>query len=365
MPSTAAFRHVSYVASGAIACAVLPVVAAEVDFSQCVGIADASTRLACYDVAAGRKELPPGVIADAQPETLDTAPSASAKTSQDPVFRHDSGYQPKPKVSLLDSRWELDPDSKLGTFHLRAYRPVYVLPAFYATSLNRKPSSPSPDNQVADAIDIDRSELKFQLSFKAKLWENIFGDNGDLWTGYTQVSHWQVFNSATSRPFRETNYEPDLNLIFRTHYDVFGWKGRLLGIGVVHQSNGRGDPYSRSWNRVVGNLGLERDGWTLNLRPWYRIPESRRDDDNPDISDYIGRGEVQLIRVTNRHQISLLVRNSFRGDWHGAAQLDWAFPIKDELRGHVQLFHGYGESLIDYNHRAWYFGVGLSLLEWY
>ena len=95
------------------------------------------------------------------------------------MFRHDSGHQPKPKVSLLDSRWELDPDSKLGTFHLRAYRPVYVLPAFYATSLNRKPSSPSPDNQVSDAIDIDRSELKFQLSFKAKLWENIFGDNGD------------------------------------------------------------------------------------------------------------------------------------------------------------------------------------------
>lgn len=361
-PSTARCR-VPPAALGVLALAAWPAIAAEVDLSQCVGIADASTRLACYDVAAGRKELPPGVIADAPPEALEPA-SKTAKAAPE-VFRHDTGLQPKPRVSLLDSRWELDPDSKLGTFHLRAYRPVYLLPAFYATSLNREPGSPSPDNQVTDALDIDRSELKFQLSFKAKLWENIFGDNGDLWTGYTQVSHWQVFNSATSRPFRETNYEPDVNLIFRTNYDLFGWKGRLLGIGAVHQSNGRGDPFSRSWNRIVGNVGFERDGWTLNLRPWYRIPESRHDDDNPDISDYIGRGEVQLIRVTNRHQLSLLVRNSFKGDWHGAAQFDWGFPIAEELRGHVQVFHGYGESLIDYNHRAWYFGVGISLLEWY
>ena len=34
--------------------------------------------------------------------------------------------------SLLDRRWELDPASKLGTFNLRSYRPVYVLP-FFAT----------------------------------------------------------------------------------------------------------------------------------------------------------------------------------------------------------------------------------------
>ena len=49
----------------------------------------------------------------------------------------------------------------------------------------------------------------------------------------------------------------------------------------------------------------------------------------------------------------------------GAVQFDWAIPLAPPLRMHVQLFNGYGESLIDYNHRAWYAGVGLSLIEWY
>ncbi|MCE5233042.1 MAG: phospholipase A [Mizugakiibacter sp.] len=335
------------------------------DPRACTAITADAERLACYDRAMGRAaptahsplKTPP--VRSPTPQTLD---------DQLRYARAEPLQAPTAPLSLLDSRWELSPQSKLGPFHVRAYKPVYLLPAFYTSRTNQTPSSPASGHTVARTEGLDKLESKFQLSLKTKIWQGMFGDNGDLWMGYTQTSHWQVYNSDISRPFRETNYEPEAILAFRTNYDVFGWKGRLLGVGFDHQSNGRADPLSRSWNRVVFDLGLEREGWTLMLRPWIRVPESRRNDDNPDIADYLGRGDLLLVHDWGSgHELAVMLRHSLRGGdrSHGAVQVDWAFPIHNELRGHVQIFSGYGESLIDYNHRATYLGLGVSMLEWY
>jgi phospholipase A1/A2 len=331
------------------------------DIRACTAIESDALRLACYDQATGRVNLPaaqkrvgetpvgPGVFG------LD---SASGQAGNSEVAR---------PLSLLDSRWELAPETKLGTYNVRGYKPVYLLPLFATSHRNNQPQSPNPANSVATAQQLGNIEAKFQLSLKTKLWQGVFGDNGDLWLGYTQSSRWQVYNTDQSRPFRETNYEPELALMFDTHYSVLGWDGRLLGIGVSHQSNGRADPLSRSWNRVIADVGFERDGWTVMLRPWWRIPEQARDDDNPDITDYMGRGEVQIVHEAGGQEFGMLLRHSFRGGSrsHGAAQFTWSFPVAGNLRGYMELFKGYGESLIDYNHNATYLGVGVSLLDWY
>ncbi len=335
----------------------------------CTAIEADAVRLACYDTAFGRQT------------STDTTPALTANT--DHLNNHSKLATPSnlfgtenttadsapinPTTSLLDKRWELSPDSKLGTFTLRANRPVYLLPSFYSSSANQLPTSPNPDNQVTTPLNIDHNEAKFQLSLKFKTLENILNTNGDLWFGYTQTSHWQIFNSENSRPFRETNYEPEASLIFPTHYNFLGLNGRLLGFTLDHQSNGRSNPLSRSWNRAMLNIGLERGDWVVMLRPWYRIPENKSNDDNPDISNYIGRGDIQITHKWNGHEFSLMLRHSLKtgSNSHGAAQFDWSFPIHNNLRGFAQIFTGYGESLIDYNHDSTSVGLGISLLNWY
>jgi phospholipase A1 len=241
------------------------------------------------------------------------------------------------------------------------------LPLFYNDRPNKSPTSANPLNQVTTPLNFDDTETKFQLSLKTKVVEGVFGDIGDLWAGYTQTSRWQILNSDNSRPFRETNYEPEVSLIFPTNYNFFGLNGRLFGLTLNHQSNGRSSPLSRSWNRAILNIGFERENWVVMLRPWYRIPEAKSDDDNPDITNYLGNGDLQITRKWNNHEFSLMLRHSLKGGdkSHGAAQFDWSFPIKDNLRGFAQVFNGYGESMIDYNHRSTYYGLGISLLNWY
>ncbi|UNP27670.1 phospholipase A [Lysobacter gummosus] len=353
----------------------------------CMAVTVDADRLACYDKALGRQagdarqadiaakeakairknlEIGDEIAGEPKPGVAERARRAVSGS----MFSHDEPLNDAianaGKGGLLDSRWELAKDSKLGVFNFRAYKPVYLLPVFWNNDPNVLPHSPNPRNTVTEPQSLKDIETKFQISFKTKAVENLFGDNGDIWMGYTQSSRWQVYNAEDSRPFRETNYEPEVMLVFRNNYHIGGWSGRMAAIGVNHQSNGRTDPFSRSWNRVIGQIGLDRENWAIVARPWWRISDGR-DDDNPDIEDYIGRGDLTIVHKRGGHEFSLMARHSLRsGDRsHGALQFDWGFPIHNQLRGHLQIFDGYGESLIDYNHRATYIGLGISLLEWY
>jgi phospholipase A1/A2 len=340
---------------------------------QCSALASNHERLGCYDAIFKHNNAV--AVLSAQP--ADGSLRDSANTVEFSAgYKEAEVEQAQPlqvaqtqKASLLDKRWELTPETQKGTWRFSPYQPMYALPLFWTTKKNEEPSSPNPRNDVTanEREDLNSVESKFQISMKTKALENIFGDNGDLWLGYTQVSHWQVYNSKESRPFHATNYEPEAMLMFRTNYNVLGLNGRLLGVGFNHQSNGSSDPFSRSWNRVMFNLGFERDNFVLMVRPWIRIPEKNNDDDNPNITKYMGKGDVTAFYNWRNQQFSLMLRHNLKtgSDAHGAVQFDWAFPITGNLKGHFQLFDGYGESLIDYNHRATYVGLGVSLVNWY
>ncbi|MDO4223728.1 MAG: phospholipase A [Acinetobacter sp.] len=343
----------------------------------CVALNSNSERLACYDAIFRLNHEQKQQIAqerqadkdfqqqaqlqqNALPEQATLREKIAHSVQNTTLLREGDDFDPN--TSYLDQHWELSENSKLGTWNLRSYQPVYVFPVFATTNRNLYPKSPNPANTVTERQNLQSYESKFQVSFKTKAIENLIGNNGDVWLGYTQSSRWQVYNGEESRPFRETNYEPEAQLIFRTNYDILGLNARLLGVGFNHQSNGRSDPFSRSWNRIIFSLGLEKDNFAMIIRPWVRVG-SDSENDNADIANYMGRGDLTALYKHNDYNYSLMLRHSLKGgaDAHGAVRADWTFPIRGKLRGHVQAFHGYGESLIDYNHRSTYFGVGVSL----
>jgi phospholipase A1 len=117
---------------------------------------------------------------------------------------------------------------------------------------------------------------------------------------------------------------------------------------------------------------LEKNNLVLSLKPWYRIPEERKTspddpggDDNPDIRKYMGSAEVGFFYKYEKHSFSIMARNNLRKDQNkGAIELGWTYPMSSKIKGYLQVFDGYGESLIDYDHRATRVGAGILLADW-
>ena len=322
------------------------------DWEGCSSIPADADRLACYDRAFGRS----------QPEVAPVPPAAAsieAQPAKQPAVAQPATPQPQ-MLSALSRHWELDDEAKQGAFLFRPHHPNYFLPLKYSTAPN---NTPYQSAFVQPDQGLDPVEAELQLSFKIKAMEGMFGhDNADLWFGYTITSFWQAYNDTISSPFRETDYEPEAMLVYRTDYEIAGFRGRFLSLGAVHQSNGRSEGLSRSWNRIFAQFGFERDNLALLIRPWYRIPESAGDDDNPDIVDYMGHGDLLAVYRSDQDAYSLLLRKNFESGY-GAVKLSWSFPLHGRLKGYVQYFNGYGESLIDYNHFQQTLGIGVSLAE--
>jgi phospholipase A1 len=272
------------------------------------------------------------------------------------------------RVWNLDDLSNLDP-SKLGRLH--PYRLNYLL-INHSSSPNRLPASPLADHVPSASSDFDAEEAKFQLSVKADIGDkrniDFFGIRTlRFWGAYTQQSNWQVFNTRNSTPFRETVYEPELIATLGTGRSS-GLK--LINVGWLHQSNGKPLPESRSWNRLYVLGGWEwNDMTSIMVRFWQRLPEADSQDDNPDIVDYLGRGDffIRWEPFDKSQAVSLLLRNNLhRTQNRGYLQLDWATPVRfgNAARMHVQFTSGYGASMIDYNHHQNTIALGFSFREW-
>lgn len=241
-----------------------------------------------------------------------------------------------------------------GPFTFYAYEPNYLI--YTDTSdLNKEAIESYSWSQNAK-----KDEVKFQISLAFPIWTGILGENSVLGASYTQRSWWQLSNSEESSPFRETNYEPQVFLGWATDYQFAGWTLRDIEVGFNHQSNGREDPTSRSWNRGYARLMAQNGNWQVDIKPWFRVSESDSNDDNPDITKYMGYYRLKVGYALGQSVVSVNSHYNWNTGF-GGAELGWSYPITSHVRFYTQLFSGYGESMIDYNFKQTRFGVGVML----
>lgn len=293
------------------------------------------------------------------------AKGASALASAvEPVAGTDGGLKGKGEaevaVASTSSRLAGEWAAYDNPYALTLNRPSYLVLGRQFSQPNSAPLQ-SAFPEVAPAL--DSNEAKFQISLKVPLALNLFDGQADLIAGYTNRSFWQVFNKEISSPFRETNHEPEVWMRWRSDLSLLGGRFRVISLGFNHQSNGQAGPLSRSWNRVFLESLYERGPFAVNARVWQRISEDAAKDDNPDIVDFMGRFELTGIYRWGESEFSAMLRRNL-STRKGAYQLDWSYPLYKNLRGYVQWFDGYGESLIDYNYRTRSLGIGVQLGGW-
>ena len=314
--------------------------------------ADDRLRLACYDREA--KSDPN--------ERAALVPQASPIASSTASDREGAS-------SPLSREWELADGDRRGVFVLRTYLPNLLLPLHLTSSINRAPASPTHPGSGYQS-DYHRNEAKIQISLRTKVAEDLFLPGAALWMAYSQQSLMQVWDSADSSPFRSSDYQPEAIYVVPVAPEPgrlpLGWSLRLVELGLAHQSNGQSDPLSRSWNRVYLGAGLEQGASSFHVRVNQRI-KARGVDDNPDLVDYIGRVQMRMAWKGQASTFGATWRTNLTGIRRGSIKLDWSRPVLADkpagLQWYAQLFSGYGETLLDYNHPQTSLGLGLALFQ--
>jgi len=224
-----------------------------------------------------------------------------------------------------------------------------------------------PNYFITGVTDGTHGEMHGDVKFQVSVRYEILADRPRLWhllLAYTQKSFWNIYDQ--SAPFRENNYNPELFVQWHpkeapAHY---------LKAGYAHESNGMaGDP-SRSWDRVFAEARISLGALTLYPTIWWPFLLS----DNPTILRSFGFGALTArLRFSANIEMETVARvgNLFdRGsvlaglnvgsvfEPLGIAEQKWFTP-----RVYLQIWYGYGESMIDFDERSAAARIGFMLRE--
>lgn len=290
-----------------------------------------------------------------------TQPSAASETTSDSP--QDEAREAEQLPQAQRRKYELS--AQRNPYAITPHRPNFLLPLSWSRRPNGTPFGISSDR-------LDELEVKFQLSFKVAVWQDPLSLPVDLFFAYTGRSFWQAYNDDESAPFRDTNHEPEAFFVTHENWQLGPVRDLNLRLGFSHQSNGQALPLSRSWNRVyLGATGRWRR-FFIDAVIWDRIPEDPKTspddpkgDDNPNIERFVGQAEITSAWVIGKNKsLRLSLRNNLRSSYRGSLTAGFTYPLTDSLKGYVEFFTGYGETLIDYNYSNERLSLGIAITDW-
>lgn len=252
--------------------------------------------------------------------------------------------------TLLESRYALFTHNR-----------TYILPVSYIVNPDRdiykdfgSVTDPNNKNPIYDNV-----EAEFQISFFVPVYRGLFGSKTDLMLAYTHHAWWQLYNAARSRPFRETNYMPELfaRTLEPAQLRIFSFRLVAIDYGYVHESNGQINILSRSWDRLFARSYFVSGTNAFSLSLWWRIPDPPNDDDNPQILKYMGIGRVEYRKQFAKSTLEAKMAIAEKP----GVELVASYPWRDHFRWYVNAHFGYGQSMIEYDHSVQRFGVGIAL----
>lgn len=248
-----------------------------------------------------------------------------------------------------------------NAFVLTPHHLNYAILGHYTNGANKAPF----EDNIGHSLNYQDQELQFQLSFKFPLVKDlpILGENIDIYAAYTNRSFWQFFDDKDSIPFRETNHEPEIWAEFHADIDFLDFNLHKVAIGLNHQSNGQSGTLSRGWNRLYVQGFLQHKNSYLSFTTWQRFEESDEFDNHFDYAKYLGDYEIEAAYKLQQHSFGFKVRNRYLFNKYGSIQLDYTYPLTKRLKGYVQWFSGYGDSLIDLDYHTNKIGIGIVLAD--
>ncbi len=209
-------------------------------------------------------------------------------------------------------------------------------------------------------ISSETSDAKFEIGFKQRLTNLDLPWDMFPFITYRQKSFWDIY--LESFPFRETNYNPALGLA-KLFVDDEGIKAGLW-LSFEHESNGRDEENSRSWNyfslQYFKPFGRK---WQFRAKGWIPVGSLA---DNSDIISY--RGYVAIGATYNPFRSLFLdidIQPAYDDQLTGFVKAGISFKISKNSNQflYIQYFGGYSEDLIDYNQSVSNLRIGIAFKD--